>query len=139
MENTSYIETKLSGYVRPNFQKDGPIIDYFNPNGTPDPELAAKCDDYKDEPQDVKIYNARELQAGFQGTKAEFFKEHGFVLLDSKTEVTEWNTDYAKADSEITTKYAAEIETLLRNDLGLDEQIHTYSPAPVVLCRGKDQ
>ena len=27
-------------------------------------------------------------------SKAEFFAEHGFVLLDSKTKVTKWNTDY---------------------------------------------
>jgi hypothetical protein len=82
--------------------------------------MVAKTDDYKAEPQDVKIYNARELQANCE-SKAEFFKEHGFVLLDSKTEVTEWNTDHVKFDSEITTKYAKEVEMLLRNDLELDD------------------
>ena len=42
---TSYIETKLSGYIRPDFHKDGPIFAYWNPNGAQDPEMAAKNDD----------------------------------------------------------------------------------------------
>ena len=50
------------------------------------------------EPQEVKIYDARELQAQAE-SKAAFFQEHGFVLLDSKTEVTEWNSDYTKVGS----------------------------------------
>ena len=135
----SFVETKLNGYVRPNFQKEGPIFEYFNPDGEQNPELQAKVDDFKDDPQDMKIYNARELQAAHQGSKAEFFREHGFVLLDSKTEVTDWSTDYTRTDSEITTKYQAEIENHLRHDLELDEQLHSYMPNNFVLCRGEGQ
>tara|TARA_B110000285_G_C14787587_1_gene451477 strand:+ start:319 stop:471 length:153 start_codon:yes stop_codon:yes gene_type:complete len=40
------------------------------------------------------IEDARELQNNSNMSKAEFFQEHGFVLLDSKTKVTEWNADY---------------------------------------------
>jgi len=98
---TSFVETKLEGYVKKDFQKEGAIYDVvdFGHEGGIDPAELAKVDDYKDQPLDAKIYNARELQAAFQGSKAEFFNEHGFVLLDSETKVTEWNSDYAVFDS----------------------------------------
>ena len=118
---TSFVETKLEGYVRAEFQKEGPIYDILKSDGTLSPEQEAKMDDWRGPPVDAKIYNARELQAAFEGTKAEFFNQHGFVLLDSETKVTEWNTSYTVTDSQITTKYAAEVEAHLRHDLELDQ------------------
>lgn len=89
----------------------------------------------------MKVLNGRVAQAR-AGSPAEFFKEHGFCLLNHKTEVKDWNDDYLKFVSDITNIYWKETEDLLKEQVftggeyGDVQQVHKY---PVVLRRGKGQ
>ena len=82
------IETILPFYLKGDYKKDGPHLSYFSPTGVPNPEpekftesdTAAMVPETK-----ATVYDARELQNNSNMSNAEFFKEHGFVLLDSKT------------------------------------------------------
>lgn len=85
----------------------------------------------------VEIINARPLleQAS---SKAEFFKEHGFVLLNKPTNCRDWNTDYAKFDSDVSTIYRQEIDDLIRNELFDSEtKFDNIIFVPAVLRRGR--
>ena len=92
------VETTLANYINPDFKKDGPRIQYFPSDGVQNPELAAKVSksdsDATIPSTKVTINDARQLQKNSKMSNAEFFKEHGFVLLNSKTKVTKWNADY---------------------------------------------
>jgi len=92
------VETTLANYIKPDFKKDGPLIVYSVGDGVHDPKLAAKVTKIDSEAAipktKVTIHDARELQNNSKMSKAEFFREHGFVLLDSKSKVTKWNSDY---------------------------------------------
>ena len=46
----------------------------------------------------ITIHDARALQDTY-ASPAAFFKEHGFCLLHHKTNVKEWNVDYANTDN----------------------------------------
>ena len=43
------------------------------------------------------------------------------MLLNKKTMVKEWNTDYDKTDSDITTLYHGEVDELIRTILYKDD------------------
>jgi activator of HSP90 ATPase len=69
-------------------------------------------------------------------SEKEFFEKHGFVLLRHETKVKEWNTDYAKEDSEITTIYHDEVEELIKTKI-YPEGKQIINQANAVLHRGR--
>lgn len=66
---------------------------------------------------EIKMHNARILQENSNLTKAEFFEQHGFVLVKAPTKVKIWNEDYESEDNEITNIYHNEIDDILRNEV----------------------
>ena len=90
----------------------------------------------------MKIYNARLLQDQC-GSPAEFFQQYGFCLLNHKTEVQEWNTDYKNSDNDIVNIYQEEIKALIREQVfppsSCSEEIADFKLENSVLTRGKDQ
>jgi hypothetical protein len=79
------IESTLPNYVKPDYKKDGPRLQYFSTTGNHDPVIEAKVPE-SDKTAGITatkatIHDARELQANSKMSKAEFFREHGFVLL----------------------------------------------------------
>ena len=67
-------------------------------------------------PHRARIFNGRDLQATFDSPQA-MFEKHGFCLLQHKTAVKEWNSDYAKLDTDVTNIYHDEILNLLENEV----------------------
>jgi hypothetical protein len=67
-------------------------------------------------PDTQTIHDARALQATYESPGA-FFKEFGFCLLQHKTNVKEWNTDYFSTDNDVINTYHGEIDELLRSQV----------------------
>jgi len=130
-----FVTSKLHGYVKSDFNPSGGKFLTFAPVACPDKwdEMKASIpEDHltgpMEEDPDCKIYNARELQAK-AASVGEFFREHGFALIDSKTKVKEWNTDYFSVDNDITNFYHKEIEQIVRTQLypgDLDKNLHHF-------------
>jgi hypothetical protein len=76
----------------------------------------------------VEIEDARQLQSGAR-SEAEFFAEHGFVLLEHSTAVRDWDTDVGPI-------YLGEIETVIRERLLPGRRIEIQQ-APRLLRRGR--
>ena len=71
-------------------------------------------------PDTQTIHDARALQATYESPGA-FFKEFGFCLLQHKSNVKEWCTDFMSTDNDITKFYHSEIDDLLRNQIYKDD------------------
>lgn len=63
-------------------------------------------------PREFPIYNARLLQEAHTGTLEEFFDEHGFVLLQHATKVTDWGSS-----EQFEQIYTKELDELVRHTL----------------------
>mgnify|MGYP000974055593 CR=1 FL=1 len=59
-------------------------------------------------PQQVKIYDARTLQAKYPSPGA-FYKKFGFCLVKSPTKVKNWNENYLNPFTDITKIYHKEV------------------------------
>jgi len=117
------IETRLNGLFPPGFQ---------TPERVNLSELIRKAGGRPQTPNPpVRIDDARPLQAAAR-SDAEFFDEHGFVLLGAPTAVTDWDD----AD-EIGRIYLPEVETLIRKRLYPGRRIEVIQP-PNVGRRGRD-
>jgi hypothetical protein len=83
------------------------------------------------------IEDARPVQAE-AASEAQFFDEHGFVLLDHATQVRDWDADAASPDtSEVVRLYYPEIDALIRERLlpGKRLDVRQWSPP---LRRGRE-
>jgi hypothetical protein len=77
----------------------------------------------------MRIRDARALQA--QATsEADFLAEHGFVLLNAPTRVTDWGNSEQVAEY-----YLPEVETMIRDRLFPDRKLFVQQP-PNVMRRG---
>lgn len=83
------------------------------------------------------IHDARALQATYESPAA-FFKDFGFCLVQHKTQVKDWNTDYLSTDNEVCNIYQKEVDDLLKNHVynGQYDKILDVKQPPAVLRRG---
>ena len=79
-------------------------------------------------PAPIDIRDARPLQAQVPSPAA-FFETHGFVLLDHKTQVADWDTDQAI--------YAAEVEALIHDVLLPGGKAQVVSQSASLARRGR--
>src|SRR3954453_8406262 len=93
------VQAQLNGLLQPDFSGEAPLIDVTAP---PAAEYV-----HRSPPREVD--DARQLQNGAR-SEAEFFADHGFVLLPHVSAVRDWDADVA-------TIYLAEIEKLIRERL----------------------
>jgi len=147
-EPGDFVVAKLGGYLAPSFvPRDGKLIQAVNPwtgQNTRKPSMdrpstkAAQATRAPPPDREVRIYNARPLQRQ-AASEAEFFKEHGFVLLRHKTAVRDWDPYPSKpgSQSEIDRIYAKEVEGLIKTVLLPGEDV-TFSRASL-LQRGPSQ
>ena len=77
----------------------------------------------------TRIRDARALQAQ-AGSEADFFAEHGFVLLDAPTRVTDWGDA-----GQVAELYLPEIEAIIRERLYPGRKLAIRQP-PNVMRRG---
>jgi len=78
----------------------------------------------------VSIADARALQARESASEAEFLRRHGFVLLQHKTAVQDWDQDAAAV-------YLPEVEQIIRDRLLPDFTVEVQQ-FPNILRRGRD-
>lgn len=81
-------------------------------------------------PRTVEIGDARALQAESGLSDAQFFAEHGFVLLRHATAVRDWDADVAQV-------YLPEIEAIIRERLLPGRRVEVQQ-SPSLLRRGRD-
>ena len=92
-----FVEVTLPGPIKKDYELTEDKLGVYIPSITNfDRELFNKYKGnyqaFDQKPYMVKIHNARIDQK--QATSpADFFKEHGFVLLENNTDVKVWNTD----------------------------------------------
>lgn len=70
---------------------------------------------------------------------ASFFNTKGFCLFPQITKVKQWNEDYIKGmicGSDITSVYAPELESIIRNHLLSQYKIISVDCPPAILRRG---
>jgi len=110
-------QAELCGFLPPDFAGDAaPLMDLSRPLS---PEYSRK--------RAVEVRNARRLQGG-ASTEADFFAEHGFVLLSHVTAVRDWDRDIGRI-------YLPEIEAIIRQRLLPGRRIRVMQ-APKVTRRG---
>lgn len=108
---------QLNGFLPEDYLIDGPI-------GGPVGAAAGPM-----MPRAVEIGDARALQAGAK-SEADFFAEHGFVLLPHVSAVRDW-------EAEMHSVYLEEIGTLIRERLFPGRRV-IFDLYPGVLRRGRD-
>src|SRR3954469_11738715 len=111
------LEAGLSGFLPSDFAgSQGPPIDFYR---APAAEYQAK--------RQIQVGNARELQAKTT-SEAQCFAEHGFVLLNHRTRVEDWDRDIGRV-------YLSEIAELIRERLLPGRRVELRQ-SPRVLTRG---
>lgn len=126
MTEGPFVQTKIDGFFKSDFIPQGPIS-FQVEEGTPG---------MLPEPRDVRIYDARFLQEAGQGeepfSEAQFFEEHGFILLSHKSAVEDWDVDPAIPEDEnpLMRVYLPEIELVIRSRLLPGRHLEVWQPAP---------
>jgi hypothetical protein len=92
-------------------------------------ELARSGTGRPPQPPPTRIADARTLQANAT-SEADFLAQHGFVLLDAPTRVTDWS----KGD-QVTQFYLPEVEAMIRERLYPGRNLIVRQP-PAVMRRG---
>ena len=134
------IKANMVGYVDPNFKLEDKlthrqlVMPYGNYKGpVNDEHMKSNLS-----PQSMTVHNARLLQTP-DVNKVEFFHKHGFVLLNKRTKVKDWNTEETNKESDITKIYHGEVEELIRNELfPAGHPIKEIEQPHGVLRRGKN-
>lgn len=91
------VETQLNGFLPRELNGPLPTVDVRSPPARPRPQFPA-----------VPINDARKLQKD-ASSEAEFFAENGFVLLDHRTSVNDWDN--------VPPTFGEEIEQIIRERL----------------------
>ena len=145
------VKTPLHSMFKPGFTSDEKvIIDYKS--FTPTEGMFTQ-----EESPVVDVFDGRVLQAqeddGSEFAESQFFSRHGFVLLDHKSAVQNWDSgafgpadaidvghsrvqDEYQGENEIESKYCAEVESLIRERLLPNKNIQVEQPNEV-LRRGE--
>lgn len=106
----------------------------FTPSGRMEIDLGAR--QTPPPAQEVAMHDARPLQATAQ-SEAEFFAEHGFVLLPHVSAVRDWEPNMADPqDSEIARIYVGEIDQVIRERLLPGRRLLIWQ-YPVLTRRGE--
>ena len=149
MSSTSYaVETRLPGYFSPEFVNSEPIE--VSVEGLI-PQPAPGVMDLSETPT-IVISDARILQEsendGSREFAGRFLDRHGFVLLSHKSSVDDWDSGFfpqgdltkmanpPSGENQIATRYMAEIEELIREEL-LPHANLEIEQTPGVLRRGE--
>ncbi len=107
----------------------------FVPSGRIELDLTAAKREYPPA-QRVAVHDARPLQAEAQ-SEAQFFAEHGFVLLSHVSGVRDWEPNMADPpDSEIARVYVGEIDRVIRERLLPGRRLLIWQH-PVLVRRGE--
>jgi hypothetical protein len=117
------VEAVLNGFFPPDFKADGPVAIRID---APPAETRSRT---------VPISDARRLQSG-AASECDFFAEHGFVLLDHRSAVADWDADSPET-SDVARHYMPEIEAVLRERLLPGRKIEIMQrPDPLRRGRG---
>jgi hypothetical protein len=113
------MQAQINGFIPPDFTGSLPAIDVRN---APAPKPSQF--------PPVEIRNGRELQAGAD-SEAQFFADTGFVLLEHRTGVENWD--------DVPALFAEEIEEIIRTRLFPDRRIEVQQrPTPMRRGRGTE-
>src|SRR5579872_3149656 len=113
------VQAQLNGFLPPEFSGSIPTFDVRKPSPRARYEVPP-----------TTIRDARALQANAR-SEAEFFAEHGFVLLDHKTAVRDW-------DHDVEAVYQPEIDALICERLFPGRRIEVQQSPAGLLRRGRD-
>lgn len=143
-----FVEAKLYAFFQPDFTANSRQV------LTPDPGPPGKIpmDQWKGtvrakDRRVTNVHNARRLQASAPYSPGQFFEDYGFVLLPHRSQVSDWDADFAAATvaTDISQTYYAEIEQLISLHLlpGKALDIHHADvglvPGQTTLRRGRDK
>jgi hypothetical protein len=111
------VQAQLNGFLPPDFSGPLATIDVRNPPRRPPLDLPK-----------VDIRNGRELQSN-AASEAEFFADHGFVLLQHKTAVEDWD--------DVPQLFCDEVEQIIRTRLLPGRRLEIQQrPSPLRRGRG---
>ena len=128
MSETPFVETDLYGFLAPDFDSPDRIAVKFE-------DLPAKLP-AQETIGPTRVYDARSVQAREQSegtfSEADFFEEHGFVLLSHESEVQDWDIDPSQPemDQEAARVYGPEAESLIRSRLLPGRKVEIQQGAP---------
>lgn len=127
MQETPFVEAQLLGFFPPDFRAEERVLMRI-----PDPAPGMIAPE-KTPPS--RIHDARPLQEAAlekpNASEAEFFQEHGFVLLDHESAVSDWNVDTIPPDNELSRVYYPEIESLIRHRLFPERNLDLWQSPPL--------
>jgi hypothetical protein len=113
------VEVQLNGFISPDFPGPTPVIDVRSPPRRAETRFP-----------DTEIRDGRAHQAGAP-SESEFFEANGFVLLEHRTGVEDWD--------DVPPVFAAEIEEIIRTRLLPGRRLEIQQrPAPMRRGRGTD-
>jgi hypothetical protein len=113
------VQAQLSGFLPPDFAGPLPTIDLRNPPQPPPTRYPP-----------IDIGDGRALQSGAT-SEAEFFEKTGFILLDHRTSVTDWDN--------VPPSFATEVEEIIRTRLLPGRHVEVQQrPSPMRRGRGTD-
>ena len=129
MSETPFVEIQLYGFFGPDFVSDGRVVAKAEDLATklPEPEAIGP----------VRIHDSRHLQSRAQAagsfSEANFFEEHGFVLLPHESAVQDWELDPAEpeAKQDVVRTYQPEVEVLVRSRLLPGRKLEVYQGTPM--------
>jgi len=112
------VQAQLYGFLPPDFAGAFPTIDLRDRPSGPRYEVPP-----------LEIRDARRLQAG-ASSEAQFFADHGFVLLDHRSAVRDWDEDVERT-------YLPEIEAVVRERLFPGRRVEVQQSPAGLLRRGR--
>jgi hypothetical protein len=110
------VETQLNGFLPREFIGPIPTVDVRNPPARPPMQFPA-----------LPVNDARKLQEGAR-SEAEFFADNGFVLLEHRTRVDDWD--------DVPPVFGEEIEQIIRERLLPGRRVEIQQ-RPVPMRRGR--
>jgi len=127
----------MKGFYKKEFVQTKKVVKPIRPDMELKPEWQQDLTGaLHDPPPVLRVHNARGLQEQAE-SRAAFFREHSFVLLNCPTQVKTWNTDPNAADNEIASIYGGEVEAALRAELFADGPPVRIKCPPYVIRRGE--
>jgi hypothetical protein len=113
------IQAQLNGFIPPHFTGPAPTVDLRNPPKRPPAQFPP-----------VAIRNGRQLQSSGR-SEAELFEDNGFVLLEHRTSVEDWDN--------VPPAFAEEVEEIIRTRLLPGRRLEIQQrPSPMRRGRGTD-
>lgn len=130
MAELAFVESQIQGFFGPGFvaEERVPLSITEGADGMLDPDAIPP----------TRVYDARQLQADARQeatfNEAEFFEEHGFVLLSHESAVANWDVEVgapgSAGENELTRVYGPEVEELIRTRLLPRRRIDVWQGEP---------